>query len=149
MKCSVQSDPIVAHENTQVFSTWLLENKLFKGCFMNEQQPNLSEHKDCSGWQRSKTRPQWLMWPSIQHIGKDIRASSLLFSRRAADVISEAYLIVMTGDRHDELAALDLSMTPSWLVWVLTVTPVWLNFSSFLFCSVLFLNTELYTLHEC
>ena len=33
-----------------------------------------------------------------------------MFSRRAADVISEAYLTAMTGDHHDELAALDLSM---------------------------------------
>ena len=28
-------------------------------------------------------------------------------------VITEAFLTVMTGDRHDELAALDLSITPS------------------------------------
>ena len=51
------------------------------------------------------------MWPSTQRIGKDIRASSkLLFSRRVADVIFEAYLTAMTGDRYDELAALYLSM---------------------------------------
>ena len=54
----------------------------------------------------------------------------------------------MTGDRHDELSALDLSMiavvlTPSWWVWILTVMPVWLYFSSLLFCSVSFLNTKL------
>ena len=60
----------------------------------------------------------------------------------------------MTGDRHDELAALDLSMiavalTPSWLVCILTIMPVWLYFSSFLFCSLLFFNTKLYILHEC
>ena len=90
-------------------------------CLVNEQQPNLPEHEDFSGWQRRKTRLQWLMWPSTQCIGKDTRASSYLFSRRAADVISEAYLNAMTGDRHDELAALDLSITPSWLVWVLTI----------------------------
>ena len=60
----------------------------------------------------------------------------------------------MTGDRHDKRAAMDFSMiifaqTPSWLVWILTVMPVWLYFSSFLFCSILFLNSEHYILFEC
>ena len=49
------------------------------------------------------------MWPSTQRIGKDIKASSL-FTRRAVDVISEAFFSAMTGDRDDELAAMDLSM---------------------------------------
>ena len=59
------------------------------------------------------------MWPSTQRIGKDIRASSKLFSQEAADVISEAYLTAMTGDRLDKLAALyvgmiiEVSLTPS------------------------------------
>ena len=49
----------------------------------------------------------------------------------------------MTGERHDELAAINLNMivvalTPSWFIWILTIMPVWLYFSSFLFCSVLF-----------
>ena len=62
-------------------------------------------------------------------------------------------LLAKTGDGHDEIAAMDLSMfavslTPSWFVWILTVMPVWLYFSSFLFCSVLFLNTKLYILYE-
>ena len=47
------------------------------------------------------------MWPFTHRIGKDIKASSWFFSRRAA----KAYL--MTGDRHDELAALYLGMTTS------------------------------------
>ena len=51
------------------------------------------------------------MWPSTQRIGKDIRVSSELFTRRAADGISEACSTAMTGDRHDELGAMDLSMT--------------------------------------
>ena len=33
-----------------------------------------------------------------------------LFTRREADVISEAIFTMMTGDRDDELAAMDLSM---------------------------------------
>ena len=49
------------------------------------------------------------MWPSTQRIGKDINASSLL-TRRAVDVISETFFRAMTGDRDDELAAMDLSM---------------------------------------
>ena len=123
-------------------------------CFMNERQPNSREHKDRSGWQRRDTRPQWLVWPSTQRIGEDSRATSYLFTRRAADVVPEACFTAMTKDHHDELAAMDLSviavaLTPAWLVWILTVMPVWLYFSSFLFCSVLFLNSELYILYEC
>ena len=49
----------------------------------------------------------------------------------------------MTGDHHDELPAMNLSvvavaLTPSCLVWILTVMPAWLYFSSFPFCSVRF-----------
>ena len=145
--------------------TWLIKTHKFfhmtsrkqtiqGGRFMKERQPNSPEHKDRSGWQRRDTRLHWLMWPSTQLIGKDIRASSYFFTRRAADVVSEACFTVMTGDRHDERAAMDFSMiifaqTPSWLVWILTVMPVWLYFSSFLFCSVLFLITKLYLPYEC
>ena len=40
-----------------------------------------------------------LAWPSTQRIGKDIRASSSLFTRRVADVTSEAFSAAMSGDR--------------------------------------------------
>ena len=40
-----------------------------------------------------------LAWPSTQRIGKDIRASSSLFTRRVADVTSEAFSTAMSGDR--------------------------------------------------
>ena len=71
-----------------------------------------------------------MMWPSTQRIGKGVRCNFLRLTY------------------HDELSALDLSMIavvlkPSWWVWILTVMPVWLYFSSFLFCSVSFLNTKL------
>ena len=117
---------------------------------MNERRLNSLKHEDRSRWQRRKTRQQWLMWPSTQRIGKDIRASSKLFTRWGVDVVSEACFTAMTGDRHYEPAAMDLSMisvalAPSWLVWILTVRPVWLYFSSFMFCSVLFLTDK--TLH--
>ena len=49
------------------------------------------------------------MWPSTQLIGKDIRTSSQLFTRRVADVISEACFTAMTGDRHDEIFLCALS----------------------------------------
>ena len=112
-------------------------------CFMNERQPNSPEHEDRSGWQRRKTRLQWLMWLSTQRIGKDIRASSYFFTRRAADVVPEACFTAKTEDRHDKLDAMDLSviavaLTPAWLVWILTVMPVGYIFhhSCFvLFCS--------------
>ena len=67
-------------------------------CFKNKRQPNSREHESCWGWQRHKTRLLWLMWPSTQRIGKEIKASSL-FSRRAADVISEIFFTATTGDR--------------------------------------------------
>ena len=94
----------------------------------------------------------WCNFPL--NASKDIRARSYFFTRRTADVVSEACFTVMNGDRHDERAAMDFSMiifalTPSWLVWILTIMPVWLYFSSFLFCFVLFLNTEFYMLYEC
>ena len=155
MKCSANFSRIMAHKNTRVFSHDKVENKLFKASvfWMNDSRihRNMNIARE---WQRGKTRLQWQMWFSTQRIGKDIRASSYFFTRRAADVVSEACFTVMTGDRHDERAAMDFSMiifaqTPSWLVWILTVMPVWLYFSSFLFCSVLFLNTELYILYEC
>ena len=50
------------------------------------------------------------MWLSTLRIGKDIRASTYFFTRRAADLVSEACFTAMTGDRHDELAAMDHSM---------------------------------------
>ena len=137
-----------------VFFTWQGRKQTVQGeCFLNERQPNSPEHEDRSWWQRRKTRLQWLMWIATQRIGKDVRASSYFFTRRAADVVFEACFTAMIGDRHDEPAAMDHSMitvplTPSWLVRIWTVRPVWLYFSSFLFCSVLFLNTKLYILYK-
>ena len=116
-------------------------------CFMNKRHPNSQEHEDCQVWQRRKTRLLWPMWPSTRRIGKDIKVSSWFFNRGEADVISEAFLTAMTGYRHEELAAMDLRMitvalTPSWLARILTVMPVWLYLSSFLFYSVFFFERE-------
>ena len=116
-------------------------------CIMNEQQPNSLRQKDRSEWQRRKTRLQWLIWPSTQHIGKVIRTSSYFFTRRVVDLVPEACSTAMTEDRHDELAAIDLSMiavalTPSWLVWILTAMPGYIFHRS---CFV-FENETLYTI---
>ena len=51
-----------------------------------------------------------MMWPSTQCIGKVIRASSYFSIQRVVDVVPEACSTAMTEDRHDELAAIDLSM---------------------------------------
>ena len=50
------------------------------------------------------------MWPSTQGIGKVISASSYFSTRRVVDLAPEASSTAMTEDRHEELAAIDLSM---------------------------------------
>ena len=62
-----------------------------------------------------------MMWSSTQRIGKVIRASSYFSTRRVVDLVPVAGSTAMTEDRHDELAAIDLSLivvalTLSWLV---------------------------------
>ena len=92
------------------------------------------------------------MWPSPlnasertseQALSCSLEGRSMSFLRLASLAISQ-------------LATLDLSMiavalTPSWLVWIITVMPLWLYFLSFLFCSVLFLNSNFiyYTTVSC
>ena len=74
------------------------------------------------------------------------------------DVTSEACFTAMTGDRHDELAAMVLSKIriPSDTVMICMNFNSYASlviFSSFMFFfSVLFLNTKLYIyiyLHDC
>ena len=130
---------IVVHKNTQVFHMTSRKQTVQGECFMNERQPNSSEHKDCSGWQRRDTRLQLLMWPSTQRIGKDIRASSYFFTRRAADVVPEACFTAMTKDRHDERAAVDLSVIALALtVWIS------MNFNSYASLVIFFIITVLF-----
>ena len=64
---------------------------------------------------------------------KEYQSKPLVVHSKAADVISEACFTAMTGDRHDDLAAMDLSriavaLTLSLLVGILTVMPVLLYF---------------------
>ena len=92
---------------------------------------------------------------STQRIGKDIRASSYFFTRRAADIVSEACFTAMTGDRHDERAAMDFGI----IIYIRSDTVMismnfnsYANFVIFFIISVLFcfvLNTELDTSVSC
>ena len=132
MKCSAKLGRIVAHKNTQVFHMTSRKQTVQGECFMNERQPNSPEHKNRSGWQHRDTRLQWLMWPSTQRIGKDIRANSYFLTRRADNVLPEACFTTMTEDRHDEPAPMDLSV----ISMNLTVISVWLFFHHS--CFVLF-----------
>ena len=108
---------------------------------MNERQPNSLEHEKCSSleWQHRKTRLLWLMWPSSQCLGKSIRASPLLFTRTAADVISEACFTAMTGDRHDDLAAMDLSRIAVALTVIISM-----NFNSYASFALFFIIPVLF-----
>ena len=84
---------------------------------------------------------------------KGYQSKLLFFHSKGGRCSFWACFTAMTGDRHDERAAMDFSMiifaqTPSWLEWILTVMPVWLYFSSFLFC-FLTLNFIYYTSVSC
>ena len=144
---------IVAHKNTQVFShdNWI-ENKLFKASvlWMNDSriQRNMKIARDDSAVKLGCSDWCGLPLKALERISE----KALIFHWKGGRC--EACFTSMTGDRHDKLAAMDLSMiavalTPSFLVWILTVRPVWLYFSSFHFCSVVILNTKLYILYEC
>ena len=134
------------------FFTWQLINKLLKASFTKERQPNSLEHEDCSWWQSRKTRLQWLMWPSPLNASERISEQALSCSLEGWSI----YFLRLASLAISELATFDLSMiavalTPSWLVWIIAVMPLWLYFLSFLFCSVLFLNSNFiyYTSVSC
>ena len=112
--------------------------------FYERTTAEFQKHEDRSWWHHRKTRLLWLLWPSTQWIGKDIRANPQLFTRRAANVISEACIASLQWPEiamMHELAVIDLSMTtvalsPSWFVWILTVILVYFYFNHS--CFVLF-----------
>ena len=89
-------------------------------CFIKERQLNSLEHEDCSG---------------------------SIFTRKAADVNSEACFTTLTGDCHDGPQH-DRSSSDTVMISM--------NFDTysslaifFIICFVLFLNTKLYILNEC
>ena len=143
LKCSVKSGQIVAHKNTQVF-------------LLNSQRTNCSRRVFYE-WTTAEFTATWrfpgITAPYNSTAVTDVAIHSIHrkgYQSKLLVVYSKggwcnfwAFFTTITGDRHDGLAAMDLSMiavalAPSWLVWNLTVVPVWLYFSSFLFCSVLF-----------
>ena len=123
---------IVAHKNTQVFPKTSRKQTVQGEYFMNERQPNSSEHKDRSGWQP---------WHSVAVTDvafhsthrKGYQSKLLFFHSKAAVVVPEACFTAMTEDRHDEQTSMELSviavaLTTAWLVWISTVIPIWLYF---------------------
>ena len=150
-----ETQPNHGSQKYKSYFTWQVENKLFKASvFMNEWQPNSPGCEDRSEWQCHKTRLQWLTDVAFHSTHQKGYQSKLLFfhlkgSRFSSWGLTEA----MTEDRHDEPAARDLSLiavalTPSWLVWILTVMPDYI-FHHSCFFSVLFWNTKLYILYKC
>ena len=111
-------------------------------CFMNERQPNSPGNmkivQDDSAIKLGCS--DWCGLP-INASGR-MSEQALIFSlegRQMKFLWLASVVTAMTEDGHDKRAAMDLTMiavalTPSWLVWILTVMPVWLYFSSFLFC---------------
>ena len=116
MKCTGKFGQVMAGENTQVFLTWNLKNKLLKKCVLWMIDSRIHKNMKISrGGSVPKTR---LLWLSTQYI-----------------------ITVMTGDRRDELRSQFLLHSD--LYKFLTIMPVWfIFFSSFLFSSVFFLGHE-------
>ena len=153
VNCSGKSGRIVAHKNTQLFSTRQLQNKLLKASVLWMNDSWIQIPRNLHAWRFLGMKEPAAVTDVAFHSThrKGYQSKFSFFTRGAADAITEACFIAMTGDRHDELAALDLSMiavalTPSsWLVWILTYA----TFAIFFIIPVLFLNTELYKQHEC
>ena len=144
---------IMAHKNTRVFSHEKVENKLFKASvfWMNDSRIHWNMKTLVMTALQNSAAVTDVTFHSTHR--KGYQSKLLFFTRRAADVVSEACFTVMTGDHHNERAATDFSLiifaqTPLWLVWILTVMLVWLYFSSFLFC-FLTLNFISYTSVSC
>ena len=143
MKCSVKSGENVAYKNTQVFFTWRLENKLFMSCVLwlidSRIHRNMKIARDDSVVSFGCT-----YWCGIHSTYQKGYQSNLLV------VHSKGARCNIWGLFHcDDLKSpwwasslylniIAVALTPSWLVWILTVMPVWLYFSSFLLCFVLF-----------
>ena len=143
MKCSVNFSRIVVHKNTQVFHMTSRKQSVQGKFFMNERQPNSPEHEDRLGW-----------CGLLLNASERISEQALIFFHSKDGRCSFWGMIHCDVRRspwrasRDGLSMITFALTPSWLVWILPARPVWLYFSSFLFCSVLFLNTKLYILYK-
>ena len=129
---------IIKNQTVQACVLWIKDSRVYRN--MKIARDDSAVNLGCS---------EWCGLP----LNASERASDVIFwGLLYSDDRRSPWWTVRVGPQHDrgrsELSALDLSMiavvlTPSWWVWILTVMPVWLYFSSFLFCSVSFLNTKL------
>ena len=86
---------------------------------------------------------------TTQRIGKDVRASSSLFTRRAVDVISDA---CFTGDLQASHVGPQLDRSRSDTVMISMNYNIYATLAIFFFIPVLFsfvYELELYILYEC
>ena len=79
------------------FFAWQLESKLLQVCVLRLNNNRIHGNMKIP-WADCALK---LASPSTQRIGKDIRASSSLFTRRVSDVTSEAFSTSMSGDRYE------------------------------------------------
>ena len=129
---------IIKNQTVQACVLWIKDSRVYRN--MKIARDDSAVKLGCS---------EWCGLP----LNASERASDVIFwGLLYSDDRRSPWWAVRVGPQHDrgrsELSALDLSMIavvlkPSWWVWILTVMPVWLYFSSFLFCSVSFLNTKL------
>ena len=124
---------------TRKFFTWQVENKQFKASvlWMNNSRihRNIKIARDdstvtlgCSDW-CGLALSAW----------ERISEQAFIFHSKSGWCSTWGFLHCDDRRSLDELTAVDLgviavALTPAWLVWILTVMPVWLYFSSFLFC---------------
>ena len=142
---------IVAHNWHASSFTWQVENKHFKASvlWMNDSRihRNIKIARDdsavtlgCSDWCGLALNA----WERISE-------QAFIFHSKSGWCSTWGFLHCDDRRSLDELTAVDLSviavaLTPAWLVWILTVMPVWLYF---FIIPVLFFITKLYLLYEC
>ena len=138
LKCSVKSGQMITHKNTQAF-------------LHNNQRTNCSRRVFYE-WTTAEFTATWRFLGMTAPYNSAAVTDVAIHSMHRKGYQSKLLVVYSKGgrcnfwgfttitvNRHDELAAMDLStiavaLKPSLLAWNLTVVPVWLYFSSFLFC---------------
>ena len=105
----------MAHKNTRVFSYDNVENKLCKSSVFWKNDSRIHRNMKIA---RNDSAAKlgcsdWYDFPLNVSERISEQSSSYFFTRRVADVVSEACFTVMTGDRHDERAAMNLAWSYS------------------------------------
>ena len=137
------------------YFTWQVENKLFKASvFMNEWQLNSPGCEDRSEWQCRKTRLQWLTDVAFHSTHQKGYQSKLLFFHLKGSRFSSWGLLHCDDRRSPWWASRDRpqhdrSRSDTVMISMNFNSYARLYFSSFLFFSVLFLDTKLYILYKC